>query len=421
MAHQSARTLAFQALSTWRPGQRFADAILEQLLRSSALGGADRAFATELFYGVLRNLSLLDFWIGLLRRGSIDHRSRDLLRLGLYQLLCLRTPSHAAVFETVELSTPRQRPFINAVLRAALRRLAELETAARAEPLATRFSHPAFLVKKWSATYGLQAATQLCEWNNQPPPIYARINRLRTTVETFLAEYPPAVQLSGNTKFVHLQSLPSEALARGDCYIQDPSTSLACELLDPQPGERVLDACAAPGGKSGLLAELMDNRGQLIACDRDSSRLETLRQNLGRLGVTSARVVLQNWTTNEVSPEFLPGSFDRILVDAPCTNTGVMRRRVDVRWRLRLVDGLRMQTEQLAILRRVVPLLRPSGVLVYSTCSIEAEENESVVKRVLEHFPSLLLHTQESILPFRNRFDGAFAAKLTHIGKLFSI
>nr|MBA2241568.1 16S rRNA (cytosine(967)-C(5))-methyltransferase RsmB [Chthoniobacterales bacterium] len=370
----------------------------------------------ELFYGVLRNLTLLDFWIGLLRPASIDHRSRDLLRVGLYQLLCLRTPSHAAVFETVELSTRRQRPFINAVLRAALRRLPELETAAHAEPLATRFSHPEFLVKKWGATYGSQAATQLCEWNNQPPPIYARLNRLRTTVETFLAEHPSVVQLSENTNFVRLQSLPEEALARGDCYIQDPSTSLACELLDPQPGERVLDACAAPGGKSGLVAELMDNGGQVIACDRDSSRLETLRQNLARLGVTSAQVVLQNWTANELSPEFLPGPFDRILVDAPCTNTGVMRRRVDVRWRLRSEDFRRMQTEQLAILRRVVPLLRPGGVLVYSTCSIEAEENERVVERVLEHFPSLLLNAQKSIVPFRNRFDGAFGAKLTHIG-----
>lgn len=416
MAHQSARTLALQALSTWRRGQRFADAILEQLLSSSALGGADRAFATELFYGVLRNLTLLDFWIGLLRPASIDHRSRDLLRVGLYQLLCLRTPSHAAVFETVELSPRRQRPFINAVLRAALRRLPELETAAHAEPLATRFSHPEFLVKKWGATYGSQAATQLCEWNNQPPPIYARLNRLRTTVETFLAEHPSVVQLSENTNFVRLQSLPEEALARGDCYIQDPSTSLACELLDPQPGEKVLDACAAPGGKSGLIAELMENCGQLIACDRDSLRLATLRQNLARLGVTSARVVLQNWRANELSPEFLPGPFDRILVDAPCTNTGVMRRRVDVRWRLRSEDFRRMQTEQLAILRRVVPLLRPGGVLVYSTCSIEAEENESVVERVLEYFPSLRLNAQKSIVPFRNRFDGAFAAKLTHIG-----
>jgi len=413
MAPRSARALALAALSEWRRGRRFADAILHEVLSVSALAPNDRGFANELFYGVLRNLTLLDFWIAQLRSGAVDNDSRDLLRLGLYQLFVLRTPGHAAVFETVELSGRRNRSLINAVLRAALRRAAALEAAARTQSLATRFSHPTFWVQRWSDTFGSEAATRLCEWNNEPAPLYARINQLRTTIDKFLTESPSTRQLSERPNFVRLNSIPADALARGDCYIQDLSTGLACELLDPQPGETVLDACAAPGGKSGFIAELMENRGRLIACDHDRSRLETLQQNLAGLGATSAQTILQDWTADELSPQLQLGSFDRVLVDAPCTNTGVMRRRIDVRWRLSPTDFKRMQTEQLAILRHVVPLLKPGGSLVYSTCSIEKEENEDVVERAKTEMPSLRFKEQKAVLPFRDQFDGAFVAKFT--------
>lgn len=412
MAHRSARELALHALSTWRHGRAFADAIIQQLLGGSSLGRTDRAFATELFYGVLRNLTLLDFWIGLLRSGSLDHESRDLLRLGLYQLLCLRTPGHAAVFETVELSGRRKRALINAVLRAAVCRMVELEAAADAEPLATRFSHSEFLVERWSDTYGPEAAARLCAWNNQPAPVYARINQLRTNIQEFLAAHPSAQPLPEKANFVRLESIPTDALARGHCYIQDPSTTVACELFDPQPGEKVLDACAAPGGKSGIIAELMENRGELITCDRDPSRVEILRGNLKRLRVT-ATVLREDWKSGELLPPLATAMFDRILVDAPCTNTGVIRRRVDVRWRLTSDNFARMQKEQLAILHAVVPLLKPGGILVYSTCSLEREENEQVVQQALEQFSFLELVAQQALLPFRDRFDGAFAAKFT--------
>ncbi|MBA2622311.1 MAG: 16S rRNA (cytosine(967)-C(5))-methyltransferase RsmB [Chthoniobacterales bacterium] len=409
---QSARGIAWAALSEWQRSRHFADAIIQNLLAAHPVGSSDRGFAIELFYGVLRNLTLLDFWIGQLRAGSLDHGSRDLLRLGLYQLLCLRTASHAAVFETVALSGRRQRPLINAVLRAALRRFDELQTATETQPLATRFSHPDFLIQRWSELYGPEAAEQLCAWNNQPAPVYARINQLRTTRAEFLAGHPTAHPLPEKPDFVRLERPPVEALARGDCYVQDPSTVLACQLLDPQPDETVLDACAAPGGKSGYLAELMRNRGNLIACDRDPSRLETLQHNLQRLDATCATTIRQDWAANEPFFELHLGAFDRILLDAPCTNTGVMRRRVDLRWRLRPDDFARMPIEQLAILRRLAPLLKAGGVLVYSTCSIEPEENQAVVKRALKEFPFLTLIEEKSVLPFRDHFDGAFAAKL---------
>jgi len=406
----SSRGLALVALQKWRTREQFADAILGQLLRSSDLTAPDRAFATELFYGVLRNLTLLDYWIDRLRSGHLDHDTRDLLRLGLYQLFLLQTPEHAAVFETVELAARKSRSLVNAVLRNATRGRSDLCRDAAAQELRVRKSHPQFLIDRWMANFGPENAEAICDWNNRPAPVYARINQIRISDDAFLAAHPEAEPLISRENFVRLTTIPNEALAVGRCYIQDPSTAAACLLLDPTPGDVVLDACAAPGGKTGYLAELMRNNGLILACDRDVSRVETLRENMERLGVTISRCIRHDWNRGGPLPEI--GSFDRILIDAPCTNTGVMRRRVDLRWRLAPDDFSRMPVEQLQIVRATVPLLKPGGVLVYSTCSIEPEENEGVVRAILRAFPFLKMVEQISQLPFRDGFDGAFAAKL---------
>jgi 16S rRNA (cytosine967-C5)-methyltransferase len=419
----SSRGVALAALRQWRNGEQFADSILGRLLRSSDLATSDRAFTTELFYGILRNLSLLDFWIGSLRSGHLDHDTRDLLRLGLYQLFLLDTAEHAAVHESVELAGPRNRSLVNAVLRTALRRKEELLENASKQDLSIRRSHPQFLIDRWTRNIGPNQTAALGERNNRPAPIYARINRVKISDQDFLAKgaaAPGADQipqwrdgLPTDGNFVRIATIPSDALAAGHCYIQDPSTAAACVLLEAKPGERVLDACAAPGGKTGYIAELMNNQGAILACDRDEDRIRTLRDNLERLGVTIAQFAQHDWTSGEplrhaaaISP------FDRILVDAPCSNTGVMRRRVDLRWRLAPKDFRRMQQEQLRILRATIPLLKAGGFLVYSTCSIEPEENEEVVRTITQEFPPLKLVDQISLLPFRDGFDGAFAAKL---------
>lgn len=413
MAHQSARELALAALREWRTCENFADSILARLLRSSDLTAPDRAFATELFYGILRNLSLLDFWIGSLRSEHLDHDARDLLRLGIYQLFLLETPEHAAVYETVELAGARTRSLVNAVLRNALRRKEELVEKASKQDLSVRRSHPQFLIDRWAQNFGAESTAALCEWNNRPAPIYARINRLKISAEEFLSKHSDANRLTQHENFARLTSVPNDGLAGGHCYIQDPSTAAACVLLDPMPGERVLDACAAPGGKTGYLAELMKNQGTIMACDRDEGRIRTLRDNLERLGVEIARFGHYDWTSGEpLSDVAAISPFDRILVDAPCSNTGVMRRRVDLRWRLTPKDFLRMREEQLRILRATIPLLKTGGVLVYSTCSIEPEENEEVVRAITQEFPFLKFVEQVSLLPFRDGFDGAYAAKL---------
>ena len=418
MAHQSARELALVALREWRVGQNFADSILARLLRLSDLAGPDRAFTTELFYGMLRNLSLLDFWIGSMRSGHMNPDARDLLRLGLYQLFLLETPEHAAVYETVKLAGARARSLVNAVLRSALREREDLLGKSDRQDLSVRSSHPQFLIDRWTQNFGAENTAALCEWNNRPALIYARINRLKTSEDDFLsqagsarADRTPPHGIPAN--FVHLTSVPIDALAGGHCYIQDPSTATACLLLDPRPGENILDACAAPGGKTGYLAELMENQGAIVACDRDDGRIRTLQDNLERLGVEIARCVRHGWSSGEPPPNAAAvPSFDRILVDAPCSNTGVMRRRADLRWRLSPRDFLRMREDQLRILRATIPLLKAGGSLVYSTCSIEPEENDDVVTSITREFPFLKLVEQVSLLPFRNKFDGAFAAKL---------
>ena len=415
MAATSARRVALVALKTWRKKNKFADAIISQLFGKSALASADRAFAVELFYGVLRNLTLLDFWIGQLRDARVDVDLRDILRLGLYQLFAARTPEHAAVYETVALAPKRQRPIVNGILRTAIRRREELQQLVDAQPLDIQFSHPKFLIERWAEQFGAAAAQALCEWNNQPPPIYARINQFKIDRQSFLEHYPNARPLPNSPNFVELSS-PTDALNRGDCYVQDPSSAIACELLDPKTGEKILDACAAPGGKTSYIVELMNNSGLIVACDREAKRLRLLQENLTRLGVGIAKVTQHDWTKRPL-PKAIhdQAPFDRILIDAPCSNTGVMRRRVDVRWRLRPIEFQRMQARQIEIVLAVLPFLKTNGILVYSTCSLEREENESVAEALLREVSILRLENQRKCLPFADHFDGAFAARFRKI------
>jgi len=412
MARLSARRIALEALRTWRKERRFADSIVSEFLATAELPDSDRAFALELVYGVLRNLTLLDFWIGCLRASKVGVDLRDALRLGLYQLFLIETAPHAAVHETVGLVPHRQRSIVNAMLRAAVRRQSELLGRADAEPLFVRASHPAFLVERWQQHFGAQHAEELCKWNTLPAPVYGRINQLRIDREAFLRLYPEARPLMPNPEFVQFNVISTAAISRGHCYIQDPSTTIACRILSPRAGEKILDACAAPGGKTGYIAQLMKNRGTIVACDRDPGRLQILKENMSRLGVGIVHILQHDWTRGDVPAEIVSmAPFHRILLDAPCSNTGVTRRRVDVRWRLQPGDFPRLQQWQLKMLRALVPLLEPQGVLVYSTCSLEPEENEQVARLFLDGPPALRPMEEERSLPFRDGFDGAFAAK----------
>ncbi|HXO94802.1 MAG TPA: transcription antitermination factor NusB, partial [Candidatus Acidoferrum sp.] len=225
MAQRSARETALAALRLWRKDKRFADSIISGLLTKADFTPCDRAFALELFYGVLRNLTLLDFWIACLRASRIETNVRDILRLGLYQAFLLKTPEHAAVHETVSIAPQKQRPIINAVLRAATRHRTKLLAKGDAQPLFVRTSHPQFLVDRWQQHFGAKCAEELCKWNNRPPPVYGRINRIKIGLETFLELYPDSRPLPDNPDFAEFNALPAVALDSGHCYIQDPSTA----------------------------------------------------------------------------------------------------------------------------------------------------------------------------------------------------
>jgi 16S rRNA (cytosine967-C5)-methyltransferase len=405
-----ARQLTIRALLEWEKGRTFSDDILHTLFARQGISPMDRAFIMETFFGMLRNLTRLDFLIARLRDGQVDPETRAVLRLGLYQIFHMRTPPHAAVNETVALST-RARGLVNAILRRALREQEALEKALAAAPLAVRTSHPEFLIERWKATYGDEATDRLCAWDNEPADVYVRANGLKVTVGE-LQRGARDIELSAaHPLMLKVRTLPFSWIAHGLCYVQDPSTLLACDLLAPQAGERVLDACAAPGGKTSYLAQLMHNEGRIVACDLYESRVARLRENMHRLGVRNAQILVHDCMKEGEPLE--PASFDRILVDAPCSNTGVLRRRVDVRWRLTDEDFIRMPAQQLALVRRTSTLLRPGGTLVYSTCSLEPEENDQVVEKAHAAVPGLRFLESRRALPFADSVDGAFAAKFT--------
>ncbi len=404
----SARTVTQRLLAEWERRRPHADELLHEKLAASKLDERDRSLVTELFYGVLRRLTELDFLIGRLRDGAVDDDTRAVLRLGLYQLFHTRIPVFAAVKETVALSR-RAGGLVNAILRRADRERTQLLDALAAAPLDVRTSHPEFLLEKWTTNFGADATAKLAEWNNTPAPVLLRANTLRTTRDKLLASLPGAEPHPFHPLALSVPRIPVEWLTGGLCYVQDPSTLVACDILDPQPGETILDACAAPGGKTTQLAALMRNEGRIVACDQWESRVARLRENCQRLGATCVRALTLD--TMKESPELAPCSFDRILVDAPCSNTGVIRRRVDVRWRLSEEDFIRMPAQQLALLRRCAGLLKPGGTLVYSTCSLEPEENEHVADEAARTIPGLRLHTTRHVRPWLDGVDGAFCAK----------
>jgi 16S rRNA (cytosine967-C5)-methyltransferase len=212
---------------------------------------------------------------------------------------------------------------------------------------------------------------------------------------------------TGPDLIFELQSHPPlvecESFQEGLFYVQDPSTLLAVTTLDPQPGETILDLCAAPGGKTGFIAQMMGNRGKIIAHDAQPERLKLVEENCRRLGVTCAEIVRDLGALNEV---------DRILIDAPCSNTGVLRRRVDLRWRVKLTEIGRLRKAQGALLKEGAARLKAGGVLVYSTCSLEPEENEEVVKAFLAAHSEFKLESERQLVPFSENVDGAFVARL---------
>ena len=349
--------------------------------------GADRAFVQDIVYTTIRRIRPLRKILGALMKQWPKGELEALLYVGAAQILYMPdVPDFAAVSETVEAAKACENPSIakvvNGVLRNVIRRREEFEKMVAEAPLEERESFPTALVRRWERRFGAENAARLCAWHNTP-------------AETFIARRDGSfVKLERGQR---VEDIPG--YAEGDFIVQDPGTRLAIELLDPKPEERILDACAAPGGKTVQIAW----RGaSVVACEVNPKRRRRLEENLARLKLGV-----------EVIPE-LPASqtFDKVLVDAPCSNTGVLRRRPDARWNWneeKLAALVKLQSE---ILDACASRVAPGGLLVYSTCSNEPEENEAQVTAFLARHPDFSLEESRESIPFESGTDGAFAARL---------
>ncbi len=390
----------------------------------------DRALIMEMVYGAIRWRRALRWVLDRLVPRHPGAKLEAPLLVGLYQLLYMdRVRTYAAVNETVQaaknMAGGRGANLVNAVLRRADRERDSLKAELEKQPLAVRLSHPDILVERWVQQYGQDKAEDLCRWNNERPDVVIRVCLDRVD----LAAYKSMLHESGIGTTTHPLSpeaylvLPKGArvddlpgYADGLFAVQDPATSLAVDLLGPEAEMTVLDACAAPGGKAMLIAERMHAEGCLVAMDLYEDRLGRLRQNTQRLGWDFVQTVQGDIAgdadTIAQLRQIAPNGFDRILLDVPCTNTGVIRRRPDARWRFSDARLAQLIQTQRAVLTTTADLLADSGVLVYSTCSLEPEENERLVTEWLQSHPEFSVTEEETLFPPESRSDGAYATAL---------
>ena len=388
---------------------------------------SDRALCHELVLGVLRWQLLLDRVVehfSKRRIESLDSAVRIALRLGLYQLRFLtRIPASAAVNESVSLVRAARlssaAAFVNAVLRRATRE-AEYDPAAEVsdalEKIAVQTSHPVWLIERWAKAFGIEEAGAFARANNAVPPTAFRVVRTRANQEEVLAKLnaagatlEPSEVAADAWRVSGATSVLRELTVAGHIYLQDEASQLVPQLLKVESGERVLDLCAAPGGKTTLMADRARDEAMIVAADRSATRMETVIATSGLQELKSIEPVLLD--AAEQLP-FKPGSFDKVLVDAPCSGTGTLRRNPEIRWRLSTADIDAFAEKQKRILSRAADAVKPGGRLVYSTCSVEREENEDVIAEFLARDDRFRVGDSLRTWPHRQGSDGFFMAVL---------
>ncbi|HKR14011.1 MAG TPA: 16S rRNA (cytosine(967)-C(5))-methyltransferase RsmB [Pyrinomonadaceae bacterium] len=386
---------------------------------------ADRALCHELVLGVLRWQLFLDKIVehsAKRKVESLDLPVRIALRLGLYQLRFLsRIPAAAAVNESVTLVRSAKlssaAAFVNAVLRRAIRE-ADYNPATEIhdplEKISIATSHPLWLIDRWANSFGLAEAESFARANNDIPPTAFRVVHTRASQEAVLskltgagASIDPSHIAENAFRVLGASAILRELSAEGQIYLQDEASQLVPQLLNLQPGQRALDLCAAPGGKTTLLADRADDEAFIVAADRSATRLTTVTTTTSSHQLHNIKPLLLD--ANHKLP-FAPATFDRVLVDAPCSGTGTLRRNPEIRWRLTNDDIQNFALAQTQFLRHAAEVLKPGGHLVYSTCSVEREENEQVVESFLQTTPGFTLLKTLRTWPHREGSDGFFMA-----------
>lgn len=437
-----ARDVAVRVMNEVHEEGAYANVALVQALRRERLSDQDRRFVTELVYGAVKAGETLD-WI--LRRymnrplKKVTPMIREVLRLGIYQIFYLdKVPVSAACNTAVDLAKKYSHPgtvkFVNAVLRAAVREPEKAKFPSgkghSTEELALKSQHPYWLVKRWIKEFGFAETEKLCAFDNERPTLSLRTNTLKCTreellevlnedgVEAVASKWTP----EGILVLKHGALDELAPLQGGYAQVQDESSMLVAHVVAPRPGETIIDTCSAPGGKTTHLAALMQNQGRIIAGDIYEHKLQRIEENAKRLGISMIETRLMD--AREVGKKY-PELADRVLVDAPCSGLGVLRRKPDARWRKKAEEIDQLPALQLEILESAAQAVKKDGILVYSTCTIERAENQEVVEAFLAKHPEFYLEKAGAFLPVtprdvdmvqlypqRDGTDGFFIARL---------
>ncbi|MCQ2373110.1 MAG: 16S rRNA (cytosine(967)-C(5))-methyltransferase RsmB [Phascolarctobacterium sp.] len=440
--HVSARQAAVEILLQVLKEGAYTNIAINKYLRSHEMTDLDRRLLTELVYGSIKALGTIDWYLTqCVTRplAKIDAPILNILRLSVYQILYMdKIPEAAAVNEAVKLariySHEGSAKFVNGVLRGFLRNKDGLVFPSEAEDeagyLALKLLHPRWLVKKWIQQFGREATEKLCAFNNTPAPVCLRVNTLVADREALMGNLKEAGAEVHASKWskdgIVCDRLPALndvfAKLKHDFYIQDESSMLVAEILAPQPGEKVVDMCSAPGGKTTHIAQVMGDQGEIFAGDIHEHKVKLIEENASRLGIT---IIKAQQRDASVFDEFLAGKADRVLVDAPCSGLGVLRRRAEARWRKTRADIRPLPKLQLEILENGARYVKQTGLLVYSTCTIEPSENHYVIAAFLEKHPdweyagvkhplSGEILDELQLLPQVDGIDGFFICALKH-------
>jgi 16S rRNA (cytosine967-C5)-methyltransferase len=438
---QGAREVAMNVLHNVETKGAYSGLELNQALQSADLSRPDAALATELVYGTIQRLNTIDYDLTSRVKGwprKVEPWVRSLLRMSYYQLRWLsRVPPHAVVYEALQIAKKRGHAgiagLVNGVLRGVLRDGIEIplpESLSAAERLALVHSHPLWLVERWISEFGEQRTEEICAANNEHPHASARINPLRASREEvfrgmtdagFDVEPSPLAQdgliASKAGNLVH-----TDWYKQGYITVQDESSMLVAAVVDPKSGMQVLDCCAAPGGKSTHMAERMRNEGKVIANDVHPHKEQLIKQQAERLGLTCVETMTED--ALKLPERLSPDSCDVVLLDAPCSGLGVIRRKPEIKWNKTEEDIESLSVLQRQLLRNAQSLVKPGGMLVYSTCTIATEENEATIHQFLEEFPEFSLDPEwpeEVLAPLRKagHLPDAFSGMLQLLPQMF--
>ncbi|MBO1624909.1 16S rRNA (cytosine(967)-C(5))-methyltransferase RsmB [Bacillus cereus] len=402
---QNVRELALDGLMQVEKSGAYSNLLLNNLIEKSQIDRKDVGLLTEIVYGTIQRRDTLDYYLQPFLRKKVEAWVKVLLRLSLYQMVYLdRVPERAVIHEAVEIAKRRGHKgiagMVNGVLRSIQREgvpsLEEIQNPISRLAVAT--SHPEWLVKEWTAAYDLETAEKMCEMNLIPPVSAARVNVDKGTVEEAISlledEGVEAKRGDLSEDAIQLEKgnvAHTEAFQKGFLSIQDESSMLVARALEPEEGDMVLDSCAAPGGKTTHIAERLKGTGQVMSLDLHPHKVRLIQQQAKRLDLEN--VETKALDARKVQEHFASESFDKILVDAPCSGFGVIRRKPDIKLGKEKGDSERLSTIQLSILEKVAPLLKAGGRLVYSTCTIEKIENEQVIERFLQEHPEFTWDT----------------------------